>query len=217
VLLLAIDTATPATTVALVRDGVVLAERSHVDARRHGELLAPLVSAALGDAGLRMRDVESVAVGIGPGAYTGLRVGLVSARSMADALGVPVHGVVTLDALAFASELAGPLVVVTDARRREVFVACYADSTTRTSGPEVTSPDVAVERVAGRPVVGAGGTPFADRFGDVRGPDLPAAGALGRLAWRCLAAGDPLPSPDPLYLRKPDVSVPAGSKPVTPR
>jgi tRNA threonylcarbamoyl adenosine modification protein YeaZ len=91
VLLLAFDTATPAVTAA-VHDGErVLAETSTVDARRHGELLMPSIIGVLSQAGATMQDVTDVAVGTGPGPYTGLRVGLVTARVLGAVLGVPVH------------------------------------------------------------------------------------------------------------------------------
>lgn len=214
-LLLALDTATPATSVAVVDDGGVRAERAVVDPRRHAEVLAPLVAEALDAAGVRLSDVDAVAVGVGPGAYTGLRVGLVTAQAIGDAAMVPVHGVVTLDALAFEAGLAAPFAVVTDARRKEVFWARYDGCAIRTSGPDVGRPDAVMAAVGGLPVVGAGATPFADRFADVRGPQLPSAGALGRLAVTRLAAGEALLPPTPLYLRRPDVTLSSGPKPVS--
>ena len=102
-LLLAIDTATAATTAA-VHDGErVLAESTTLDARRHGELLMPSVIAVLGQAGVSRADLTAVVAGTGPGPYTGLRVGLVTARVLGAALGIPVHGVCTLDAIARAA------------------------------------------------------------------------------------------------------------------
>lgn len=127
-LLLAVDTATPAVTVAL-HDGVsVLAAESQVDARRHGELLLPAVDRVLDRAGLALGAVTDLVVGVGPGPYTGLRVGLVTAAAFGSTLGVPVHGLCTLDGLAYAAQLDGPFVVATDARRKEVYWARYADS-----------------------------------------------------------------------------------------
>ncbi|MEU2316207.1 tRNA (adenosine(37)-N6)-threonylcarbamoyltransferase complex dimerization subunit type 1 TsaB, partial [Streptomyces albidoflavus] len=137
-LLLALDTATPAVTVALHDGERVLASDTQVDARRHGELLLPAVDKLLTGAGLALADVTGVVVGVGPGPYTGLRVGLMTADTFGFALGVPVHGVCTLDGLAYASDLgpdAGPFVVATDARRKEVYWGLYADSRTPLSGP----------------------------------------------------------------------------------
>ena len=102
VLLLAFDTATPAVTVALRGDEGVLAEHTEIDARRHGELLAPGIEKVLADAGCSRTDLTGIAVGVGPGPFTGLRVGLVTARALGDALDIPVYGVCTLDILAAA-------------------------------------------------------------------------------------------------------------------
>ena len=106
VLLLAFDTATPAVTVALRGDEGVLAEHTEIDARRHGELLAPGIEKVLADAGCSRTDLTGVAVGVGPGPFTGLRVGLMTARALADALDIPVYGVCTLDILAAAAATA---------------------------------------------------------------------------------------------------------------
>ena len=122
-LVLALDTATPASTAALVEvtaDGLRgVAERRSVDPRAHGERLAPEIAAILADHGARPRELAAIVAGTGPGPFTGLRVGLATAASMAQALGIPTYGVCSLDGLGRA---AGPgrVLVATDARRREV-------------------------------------------------------------------------------------------------
>ncbi|WP_063837435.1 tRNA (adenosine(37)-N6)-threonylcarbamoyltransferase complex dimerization subunit type 1 TsaB, partial [Streptomyces sp. NRRL WC-3549] len=131
------DTATPAVTVALHDGDRVVAETGQVDARRHGELLLPAVDRVLAEAGVRLGAVTGVVVGVGPGPYTGLRVGLVTAATFGSALSVPVHGVCTLDGLAHAAGVEGPFAVATDARRKEVYWARYEDGRTRTGGPAV--------------------------------------------------------------------------------
>src|SRR5689334_9888063 len=97
------DSATPAITAALAsvdETGVELvAERVTVDARAHGELLAPAIDAVLAHAGAKPRDLGAVVVGVGPGPFTGLRVGLVTAAAMSDALGIPAYGGCSLDAI----------------------------------------------------------------------------------------------------------------------
>ncbi|MCX2971014.1 MULTISPECIES: tRNA (adenosine(37)-N6)-threonylcarbamoyltransferase complex dimerization subunit type 1 TsaB [Streptomyces] len=223
-LLLALDTATPAVTVALYDGERVLASRDQVDARRHGELLLPSVDATLAEAGCALADVTAVVVGVGPGPYTGLRVGLVTAAGFAAALGVPVHGLCTLDGIAYAAGRAGPagapFVVATDARRKEVYWARYAaDGRTREGEPAVDRPADLAERVAGVPAVGAGAALYPRTFTGLRvdGPQHVAAGALAALAAERLAAGQELLPPRPLYLRRPDAKVPAGYKAVTPR
>ncbi|MEW2387436.1 tRNA (adenosine(37)-N6)-threonylcarbamoyltransferase complex dimerization subunit type 1 TsaB [Streptomyces venezuelae] len=217
-LLLALDTATPAVTVALHDGSTVIAESSQVDARRHGELLLPAVDRVLAEAGLKLDAVTGIVVGVGPGPYTGLRVGLMTADTFGLALGVPVHGVCTLDGLAYASGIeSGPFVVATDARRKEVYWARYDDVRTRAGEPAVDRPaDIAAE-VEGLPAVGAGALLYPDTFPDARAPEHVSAAALASLAAERLAAGEELLEPRPLYLRRPDAQVPKNYKVVTPK
>ena len=199
-LVLAIDTATPAVTAAVVRrddTGIaVAAQRVRVDARAHAELLTPNVLAAVAEADLRMADLDAVVVGCGPGPFTGLRVGMATAAAYGHALGVPVHGVCSLDAIGVLTT--GEVLVATDARRREVYWARYRDGV-RVEGPEVgAAADIAVgaaDRVAGPPEVAAGfGLPGIE-------PHYPTAAGL------VAAVGDWAAEPGPLlplYLRRPD-------------
>ncbi|MFE2594889.1 tRNA (adenosine(37)-N6)-threonylcarbamoyltransferase complex dimerization subunit type 1 TsaB [Streptomyces sp. NPDC059396] len=227
-LLLAVDTATPAVTVALHDGSSVLAAESQVDARRHGELLLPAVDRVLAEAGLKLEAVTDVVVGVGPGPYTGLRVGLVTALTFGSVLGVPVRGLCTLDGLAYASGLDGPFVVATDARRKEVYWARYADARTRVTDPAVDRPaDIAGhEQVVGVPAVGAGARLYPEVFPDARAPEHQSAAALASLAAERLRAADAAGAggPDegflpalPLYLRRPDAEVPKNYKVVTPK
>ncbi|MYV55866.1 tRNA (adenosine(37)-N6)-threonylcarbamoyltransferase complex dimerization subunit type 1 TsaB [Streptomyces sp. SID3212] len=220
-LLLAVDTATPAVTVALHDGSSVLAAESQVDARRHGELLLPAVDRVLSEAGVGvgLGAVTDVVVGVGPGPYTGLRVGLATALAFGSALGVPVHGLCTLDGLAYASGLEEPFVVATDARRKEVYWARYADARTRVGEPAVDRPADLTERVAGLPAVGAGAFLYPAAFRDARAPEHQSAAALAGLAAELLAAGrtDEFLPPLPLYLRRPDAEVPKNYKVVTPK
>lgn len=212
-LVLAFDTATPAVTAALHDGERVLAESTTIDARRHGELLVPTVERVLAEAGVPLRDVTAVVAGRGPGPYTGLRVGLMTAQGLATTLGVPAYGVCTLDALAYGSGLDEPFLVATDARRKEVFWARYADRRTRADGPHVDRPaDVPVE---GLPVVGAGAGLYPDALGAPRDPAYPYAGFLAALAAERIAAGVPLDEPRPIYLRRPDAVAPGAPKRVT--
>jgi tRNA threonylcarbamoyl adenosine modification protein YeaZ len=182
--ILAIDTATPAVTAGVVRlDGIeVLAERVTVDPRAHAEQLTPNVLGALADAGLTVSDLDAVVVGCGPGPFTGLRVGMATAAAYGHALGIPVHGVCSLDAIGI--ETAGEVLVVTDARRREVYWARYRDGV-RVDGPAVNTPaDVpgAAEALA-------------------RPPVYPTVSGLVRAVTDWKAEPEPL---IPLYLRRPD-------------
>ncbi|RKN46804.1 tRNA (adenosine(37)-N6)-threonylcarbamoyltransferase complex dimerization subunit type 1 TsaB [Streptomyces hoynatensis] len=216
-LLLALDTATPAVTVALHDGERVLASSGEVDARRHGELLLVAVDRVLGEAGRPLREVTALVVGTGPGPYTGLRVGLATAQAIGAARGLPVYGLCTLDGLAYATGLGEPFVVAADARRKEVYWARYADFRTRTSGPAVDRPGELPAEVAALPAAGAGARLYPEFFPGLRA-DLPehvAAGALAALAAERLAAGEELPPPRPRYLRRPDAKVPTGYKAVT--
>ncbi|WP_433512726.1 tRNA (adenosine(37)-N6)-threonylcarbamoyltransferase complex dimerization subunit type 1 TsaB [Nonomuraea sp. CA-143628] len=212
-LVLAFDTATPAVTAALHDGRSVLAESTTIDARRHGELLIPTIETVLREAGAALSEVTAVVAGSGPGPYTGLRVGLMTAQGLATTLAVPAYGICTLDAVAYGSGLAEPFLVATDARRKEVFWARYSDARTRLDGPFVDRPaEVPVE---GLPVVGAGAGLYPDVLGRSDAPPYPYAGFLAALAAERIAAGEPLGPPRPIYLRRPDAVVPGAPKRVT--
>ncbi|GAA2230335.1 MULTISPECIES: tRNA (adenosine(37)-N6)-threonylcarbamoyltransferase complex dimerization subunit type 1 TsaB [Kitasatospora] len=215
-LLLAFDTATPAVTAAVHDGTAVLAETFQVDARRHGELLLPAVDEVLGAAGVDKHQLTAIAVGVGPGPYTGLRVGLVTAAALGHALGLPVYGVCTLDAVAHQARtegLTGPFTVATDARRKEVYWASYDTSGARTRGPAVDRP---AELTPEARSVGAGALLYPEAFPGAHGPEHVSAGALADFAVTELAAGRELLPNAPLYLRRPDAQVPAGYKAVLP-
>lgn len=212
-LVLAFDTATPAVTAALHDGARVLAESTTIDARRHGELLAPTIETVLSEAVASLRDVTAIVAGSGPGPYTGLRVGLMTAQALATTLGVPAYGICSLDAVAYGSGLDGPFIAATDARRKEVFWARYADSRTRIDGPFVDRP--ADVPLAGLPVVGAGAALYPDVLGESSAPPYPYAGSLAALAAERLAAGTSLDQPRPIYLRRPDAVAPGAPKRVT--
>lgn len=215
-LVLALDTATPASTAALVEvtaDGLRgVAERRTVDPRAHGERLAPEIAAILAGHDLRPRDLAAIVAGTGPGPFTGLRVGLATAASMAQALAIPTYGVCSLDGLGRA---AGPgrVLVATDARRREVYWATYLDGV-RVTGPEVGKP----AEVSGdyERVVGEGGLKYGDIFGVPVEEHLlyPPGAALVALAAERIREAAPSESLTPLYLRRPDAVEPTSRKSV---
>jgi tRNA threonylcarbamoyl adenosine modification protein YeaZ len=211
--LLAFDTATPAVTVALYDGERVVAERTTVDAMRHGELLAPGIAGVLGDVGLIQQDLTAVAVGVGPGPFTGLRVGLMTARTLAAVLEIPVYGVCTLDVLAVeaveAGIVDGPFHVATDARRKEVYFASYDADGTRLTGPEVLKP---ASVATSEPVVGRGAVLYPDSFPDARLPENPSAAVLARVVAEERAE---LHDPEPMYLRRPDTAEPHKPKRVS--
>jgi tRNA threonylcarbamoyl adenosine modification protein YeaZ len=218
--MLAMDTATPAMTVALHDGSRVLAGRTTVSSRRHGELLAAMIEQVLADAGAARGDLEAIAVGTGPGPYTGLRAGLVTARVLASALRVPAVGVCTLDVIARAAAPAAAgqeFLVAADARRNEVYWARYAPSGERLGEPAVGLPAALAAQIpASCPVAGEGPGLYPELGGKPIPPRYPDAGQLAEIAARRLAHGAPAGPPEPLYLRRPDAQVPGKPKRVTP-
>ncbi len=202
-----------------------LASRVTVDARAHNEVLTPQILECLDAAGRSRAELNAVVVGLGPGPFTGLRVGIATAAAFGDALGLPVYGVCSLDAIAAAawrdvSAADAELLVVTDARRREVYWARYravpkaalagsfvaaapnGQAVARVAGPEVCTPS---ELESGDSTVIAGSASHVDFF-DL--PVLPVetpspAGLVGCAAAELLARAIPRPL-TPLYLRRPD-------------
>lgn len=224
-LIIAFDTATPAVTVALHDGRAVVASETTIDARRHGELLAPAIAAAMASAGAWRGDLTAVAVGVGPGPYTGLRAGLVTAQVLGSTLGIPVHGVCTLDIIAARARHAAAgreFVVATDARRREVYWARYGrdagHGSDRLAGPLVSLPAELAAELRGRPIAGQGPRLYAelaDSF-EVIEPVYPDAADLGRIVADRIARGLPAEPAEPLYLRRPDAREPGRPKRVTP-
>jgi tRNA threonylcarbamoyl adenosine modification protein YeaZ len=212
VLVLALDTATPTLVAGLARwsqDGgiEVLAERAVPSGNKHAELLTPAIREVLEDADVTMADLDALVTGLGPGPFTGLRVGIVTALTVADARGLPVVGVCSLDAVG-----AGARTVVTDARRKEVYWATYDPDGARTSGPDVVRPEE-----LGLPGPFVGDPAFAERLGaPVTAADVTTAGLLRAAAPQL---GDPSSAGPliPLYLRRPDATPPTAIKAVSQR
>lgn len=198
-MILAIDTSA-SVSVALYDEGAdaVLAERAEFAPRGHAELLSGFVEHVLADAGATGADITRIVVGTGPAPFTGLRVGLVTARTLGFAWGVPVLGVCSLDAIAAAH--GGEVTVVADARRKEVYWAAYRDGE-RVDGPAVAAPsDVPVTGT----VVGRGALLYPDAFPEAEGGDVDPAW-LARVAERLRGTGVADFPVEPLYLRRPDV------------
>lgn len=212
-MLLAFDTSSPTVAVALHDGERVVAERTSALAMRHGEQLTPLVDEVLRAADTEPRGLTALAVGVGPGPFTGLRVGLVSARTMAHVLQIPVYGVCSLDALAVEAIDRGTVregfAVASDARRREVYIATYDESGARLAGPDVQRPAAVATAL---PVVGEGAALYPEAFSDPRPPLRPAAGWLARCV---VEERVELHDPEPLYLRRPDAQIPPARKPAS--
>jgi tRNA threonylcarbamoyl adenosine modification protein YeaZ len=211
VLVLALDTATPMLLAGVARrtaDGgvEVLAERAVPSGNRHAELLTPAVQGALADAGITLGDLDAVVTGLGPGPFTGLRVGVVTAAALADARRLPVVGVCSLDAIG-----CGARTVVTDARRKELYWATYGPDGARLSGPAVDRPE---DLTPDGPLVGDAAV-GSQRLG------VPVAAAHVTTAGLLRAADPQLTDPSsagpllPLYLRRPDAVPPTAIKAVS--
>jgi tRNA threonylcarbamoyl adenosine modification protein YeaZ len=207
-LVLGIDTAT-VVNVGLAAGDEVVSVATVADGRAHAERLIPLVNRCLAEGGRRLADVDHLVVGMGPGPFTGLRVGIATAQILSTVGSIPLHGVCSLDVLA-AQYVAQwkpdeNFVVATDARRREVYWARYAASGTRLDGPHVCSPD----DVPGLPTVGPAAELYPDRLSSAQGPRSLDPGVLARIGPSLPSVGN-----QPLYLRRADATEPTRRKSV---
>ncbi|MCU1551180.1 MAG: tsaB [Glaciihabitans sp.] len=205
-MLLAIDTSAGTSVAVVDRDAGVLAEINEADTRRHAEVIGTMISTALREAGVAVADLSGVAVGMGPGPFTGLRVGIAAARAFAWGAGKPVVPVVSHDAVAFGAT--EPLLVVTDARRREVYWSAYSGTDeqglpVRVSGPGLAPPDALGEVVPGY-----------DRYRRFDAAEVSAA-SLGLVAELLYLHRRPFAGSEALYLRSPDVTLSSGPKRVS--
>lgn len=203
-LVLAVDTSADV-RVGVARDGEVLARRHVADTRAHLESLVPLIREAFTEAGVGVPDLDLITVGLGPGPFTGLRVGIAAAQMLATVRNLPLHGVCSLDVVAAAAGREDDYVVASDARRKELYWAHYR-GTERLDGPHVSGP----EDLPVLPVIGPGVQAYADRLGDRPRHDGPTEIDAGLMA----ALGTALPSAgtQPLYLRRPDAAEPTRRK-----
>ena len=201
---LGLDTCLNACSVAVVRDGETLAYISEVMARGHQERLAPMAQLAMARAGLSFDDLDRVGVTVGPGSFTGLRVGLAFAKGLGAALQVPVVAVGALEALG--AEAEGLAFAVIDARREQIYVQGFEDGRALMA-PDALPLGIAAARIVelsnGRPfaLVGSGAALLAEVSSQAR--PIAAEGADARVVARLAAARTPTP-PRPLYLRAPD-------------
>ncbi|MDX9859353.1 MAG: tRNA (adenosine(37)-N6)-threonylcarbamoyltransferase complex dimerization subunit type 1 TsaB [Rhodospirillales bacterium] len=223
--LLALDTATAACSVAIWDDGSIRAWQFSPMMRGQSEALMPMVVAVLAEAGLAFADLDGVAATVGPGAFTGLRIGLAAARAMALAAGLPCLGVTTLEAVAAnASEAerhGAALLVVLDAKRADVYAQVFSAAFLPLSEPQAVLPaalpglvpagpvvvvgDAAARAVEALAVAGIEARPSA-------GAGIPDAAQVAAIAAARHLAGRPALAPEPLYLRAPDVTLSANSR-----
>ncbi len=205
-MLLAIDTSAGTSVAVVDRDGGILAEAGETDTMRHAEVIGELIRSALDASGASVSALSGVAAGMGPGPFTGLRVGIAAATAFAFGAGRPLVPVVSHDAVAYERYLAGhsgPLLVVTDARRRERYWTAYSGADqhglpVRFDGPGLDKPDH---------------LPHADLLR--QDAVEVSAGLLGMIAELRFAAGLPFDRDEPLYLRSPDVTLSSGPKRVS--
>jgi tRNA threonylcarbamoyl adenosine modification protein YeaZ len=201
---LAIDTSV-GVSVAILRSSGELTQSKAVDHGMQGELTAELISKVVSDSGLKIEEITDVVVGVGPGPFTGLRVGLVTASVFAHARNIPIHGICSLDAIAF--DYAKPCVVVTDARRKELYWARYEDK--RIGEPQVSKPEDLFAQFPNTEFVGPGAQIYPDV---ISGKVLELkAGSLAKLF---AAKTAQLVDVSPMYLRKPDAVEPTTRKSV---
>ena len=201
-MLLAIDTSAGTSVAIVASDAGVLAARESSNTRGHAEMIGVFIAECLAEARVRPRELSGVVAGMGPGPFTGLRVGIAAARAFALGIDKPVLPLISHDAVAFG--LTEPSLVVTDARRREVYWSLYAGSDphglpVRVNGPALSKPDELV-------------TPVGAIRLEVA---TISAAALGLLAERMHAHGRSFAAADALYLRSPDVTLSAGPKRVS--
>lgn len=205
-MLLAIDTSAGTSVAVVDRDAGVLAEFAEADTRRHAEVIGTLIAGALREAGVTAHDLSGVAVGMGPGPFTGLRVGIAAARAFAWGAGKPVVPVVSHDGVAFRT--AEPLLVVTDARRREVYWSAYSGTDeqglpVRVAGPGLTPPETLAEVVPGY-----------HEYRRVDAAEVSAA-SIGLVAELLYLHKRAFAGNEALYLRSPDVTLSSGPKRVS--
>jgi tRNA threonylcarbamoyl adenosine modification protein YeaZ len=220
-LALVVDASSAAVTagvVAVHADAVeVLAEQVIVDGRAHAELLAGNIRSALARAGIGGAQLHAVVAGVGPGPYTGLRVGIVTAAATADALGIAAYAVCSLDAIGLG--IGGDALVATDARRKEVYWARYRDGA-RIDEPRVNRPAELGALLAAHPpavMAGAGAVQYRDVLGlPLAEPAYPPVRQLAQLAADRIRGGAPADPLTPLYLRRPDAVEPTSIKAVLP-
>ncbi len=221
--ILAFDCSTQSCSVALLRDGRILAWRAEAMARGQSEALMPMIEATLADAGLAWKAVDLIGVTVGPGTFTGIRIGLAAARGMALAGHVPVAGVGTCEAIAhavpFEERRGRTLLVAVDSKRADLFVQAFDPDLTPLGPPAGMTPEQAVRSISG-PLLLAGDA--AGHLGALRpdaalsrGGSFPDARVVARLSEVRHAAGRALP-PEPVYLRPPDVTLPDRPDPAAP-
>lgn len=210
-MLLSIDTSAGTSVAVVDRDRGVIAEHSVEDTRRHAEVIGELIAQCLAESAVPVTALSGVAVGMGPGPFTGLRVGIAAAQAFALGAALPAVRVISHDAVAFAhygDGTTGPLLVVTDARRGEVYWSTYAGADDAGLPVRVGEPGLV------RPEGLAAAVANVDSYRRVDAATI-SAGQAGMLAETLFSRGRAFAGPEPLYLRSPDVTLSSGPKRVS--
>jgi tRNA threonylcarbamoyladenosine biosynthesis protein TsaB len=202
--MLALDTS-QGTAVAVLRDGAVVSEKYEPNTMRHAEQIGQLIAQALSDAKLRPDEISSVAVGVGPAPFTGLRVGIAAAKLFAQGVAAPLFAVGSLDAAAFDLEISSPTLLLSDARRGEVYFALY-EAKDRFGVPIATSGPGVKKLAELQQELSSKGVSYQSVQAQI------SAGSIGKLAMALLAAGKASQDVSALYLRAPDASPSKGKK-----
>jgi len=216
---LAMDTATSACSVALWQDGDAVARRADTMPRGQSEALLPMIADALDEAGCDMGGLDLLAVTVGPGAFTGIRIGLAAARGLALATGLPLLGVTTTEAIAHGADDGDrPLLVAVDSRRADIFIEVFPADGGSLFGPRATALGDLAGLVPGGPlaVVGDAAPQALAALMEadipahiIDAPGAPDAAAVADIAAGRWRPGDEHPAPpSPLYLRPPDATAP---------
>jgi len=218
--ILTFDTAMSACSASVARGAVVLARRFEIMERGQAEALVPMIADVLAEAGLGAEDIGLIVTTLGPGAFTGVRIGIATAQGLALARGVPVLGLTTLEAVAAANRPAGPLLVVLETKRSDYYVQLFG------AGGDLAAAPRAMDHAAIRDAlpddttaaVGDGADRLIAALGEdgarlrrLDGADVADAAVLAAMAAQRLSSGaDPacFPPLRPLYLRPPDVRAP---------
>ena len=204
--ILAIDTSA-GTSVALVDGGRILAEHSVADTMRHAEVVGALILRCLSSAGISASDITAVVAGMGPGPFTGLRVGIAAADAFSVGASIPLLPMVSHDGIAaahFAAVTGGPITVVTDARRRELYWSTYSGLNADGLPERIAGPNLA--KAGEVPLTVLGLSPLVLEATEV------SAAALALSAERLFAAGHSFERFEALYLRSPDITLSNGPK-----
>lgn len=220
--ILALDTATNACSAAVWTDGAVRSRRFETMVRGHAERLVPMLAEVTAEAGLNPKHADLIAVTVGPGAFTGLRVGLAAARGLALAAGTPCLGLTTMEAIAAAvADRGDGLVVALDSKRADLYVQMFGPTGAALSDAVALAPEVLADFVGGDVSAGAALTVAGDaaetaaglltaagftvRDAEVLYPDASVIAELAAGRW---TPGQEVARPAPLYLRPPDAVVP---------